>query len=252
MLAVDDNDAGIGTSDEADYDAAAGRFARSALNPLHDRASSLDLLDSLSRLADVTDPENMGGFKLFTKSNAGATAIRDAVASALAARDAADKAEPRRLELSKRWRAVSEAGMACIEGMQALESARTQAEADAIADGFIIQPNGTVTTDSATGVADEQTQIRRARHEHRLMQIHGNETDLQTRTVSTIRERIGAEVPGMPWAILECARGGHDLTEAFQSCLALPPSPFTTLMHEIVAYAKEAKTAVWPYPNESD
>lgn len=37
MLVVEDSDANIGTSDEADFEAAAQRFARSALNPLHDR-----------------------------------------------------------------------------------------------------------------------------------------------------------------------------------------------------------------------
>lgn len=250
MVAVDDHEAKKAVDTEADYAAAAQRFARSALNPLHDRASSQELLDSLSRLADATDPASMGGFKLFSKSNAGSMAIRDAVAAALAARDAADNAEPRRLELPTRWRTVSEAGMSCIEGMQALESARTEAEAEAIADGFVINPDGSVSVDGNTNPGDEQIQARRARHEHRLMQIHGDETDLQARTVATIRERIGADVPGMPWAILECARGGHDLTETFTSCLALPPSPFTTLMHQIVAYAAEAKAAVWPYTDD--
>ncbi|WP_100485532.1 hypothetical protein [Mycobacteroides abscessus] len=237
------------TSTEADYEAAARRFARSALNPLGDRASSQELLDSMSRLADVTDPANCGGFKLFSKSHDGSAMMRDAIAAALAARDAADQAEPRRLELPERWRAVSDAGVACIDGMRAVERARTEAEAEAIADGFVINPDGSVSLDEGM-IPDDETRVRRARHEHRLMQIHGQETDLQARTVATIRERIGADVPGMPWAILECARGGHDLTETFTSCLALPDSPFTTLMHEIVAYAEEANAAVWPYPGE--
>ncbi|MBB4853635.1 hypothetical protein HNP40_001001 [Mycobacteroides chelonae] len=246
---MDDHEANSASSTQADYEAAARRFARSALNPLHDRASSQELLDSMSRLADVTDPANCGGFKLFAKSHDGSAVMRDAIAAALAARDAADEAEPRRLELSQRWLAVSEAGMACIDGMRAVERARTEAEAEAIADGFVINPDGSVSVDEGTS-ADDETRVRRARHEHRLMQIHGQEADLQASTVATIRERIGADVPGMPWAILECARGGHDLTETFNSCLALPDSPFTSLMHEIVTYAKEANAAVWPYPDE--
>lgn len=248
--AVDDSDANSGAGGEGDYVAAERRFARSALNPLHDRASSQELLDSITRLAEVTDPANMGGFRLMSRSHTGSALIRDALAAALAARDAADQAEPRRAELPARWRAVSEAGMACIDGMQALERARTEAGAEVIADGFVINPDGSVGTDSSADPTNEKMQSRRARHEHRLMQICGEEADLQARTVAAIRERIGADVPGMPWAILECARGGHDLTDTYSACLALPPPPFTTLMHEIVAYANEAKEAVWPYLDE--
>lgn len=71
MLAVVRSDVNSGAGSEVDYAAAAQRFARSAVNPLLDRASSQELLDSVSRLADATDPANMGGFKLFTTSNAG-------------------------------------------------------------------------------------------------------------------------------------------------------------------------------------
>lgn len=141
--------------------------------------------------------------------------------------------------------------MACIAGMQTFEQACHEVEAEAVGDGFMINPDGSVSTDDDTDPTDEQAQILRARHEHRLMQIHGQETDLQARTVATIRERIDADIPGMPWAILECARGGHDVTAVFNSCLALPDSPFTTLMHEHVAHAAEANAAVWLNPGEN-
>lgn len=252
MISVGDNDADSRAASEADYAAAAQRFARSALNPLVDRASSQELLDSMSELAEVTDPVTMSGFKLFTGSHAGSVAIRDAVTVALAARDAADKAEPRRLELLERYDTVIATVASCIDGMGALAAARREAQGHAVADGFVITPDGAVSTDEASGPADEHAQTRRARHEHRLMQIHGQEAELQASTVATIRERLGADVPGMPWAVLECARGGHDLAEGFRIGLGFPPSPLTTLMHELVAHAKAAKAAVWPYPDEPD
>lgn len=51
---------------------------------------------------------------------------------------------------------------------------------------------------------------------------------------------------GLSWN----ARGGHDLAEGFKIGLGFPPSPLATLVHELVAHAKAAKAAVWPYPDE--
>ncbi|SKH58568.1 Uncharacterised protein [Mycobacteroides abscessus subsp. massiliense] len=96
MVAVDDTGANNPADSEADYATAAQRFARSALNQLRDRASSQALLDSMTRLAEVTDPADTSGFKLMSGSHARSAVIRESLAATLAARDAA---EPRRVEL---------------------------------------------------------------------------------------------------------------------------------------------------------
>ncbi|SHR31026.1 Uncharacterised protein [Mycobacteroides abscessus subsp. bolletii] len=77
MVAVDDTDASNPADSEADYATAAQRFARSALNQLRDRASSQALLDSMTRLAEVTDPADTSGFKLMSGSHARSAAIRE-------------------------------------------------------------------------------------------------------------------------------------------------------------------------------
>lgn len=253
-MVVDDSDATSEIASEADYAEAARRYARSALNPLIDRVTSQELLDSVSKLAETTDPANMHGFKLFSKSHTGSTAIRDAVAAALAARDAADKAEPRRAELNERLNAVLAAIKGCVNQMGVLERARNKVQTVALAEGFVINPDGSTSIPNDAGHTSDQLggdlDLRRARLEHQIMVLFGEVTQLQDSTVATIRERLGADVPGMPWAILECARGGYDLGEIFGQLTDLPPSPFTTLMHELVTYAAQAKATVWPYPDE--
>lgn len=94
----------------------------------------------------------------------------------------------------------------------------------------------------------DEVQLRRARFEHRMMSTLADIVLLQVGTVDTVRERLGADQPGMPWVVLECARGGHDLGPVFQAGAQVPASPLRDAMEQLAAAAARAKAAVWPNP----
>jgi hypothetical protein len=78
-----------------------------------------------------------------------------------------------------------------------------------------------------------------------MMSVLADIAELQRHTVTTIRERLGAHEPGIPWAILECARAGIEL-QTFEAAAELPASPLRDLMEQLAADMRRAKAEVWP------
>ena len=231
--------------------AAAERVKQTARNPLVPRDAPEALLAALDRLIDASVPEPgaPASVSFFSVSARVAVRLRRAVQEGLAERDAADRAEPRRIELPERVRAALSAVTDCIDGMRALERRKVEIETAATQHGFIVDSDGSI------GVApqsmpptddDDEVQVRRARFEHEMMSTLADIVALQVSTVDTVRERLGADLPGVPWAVLECARGGHDLGPAFEAGAQLPASPLRDVMEQLAAAAAQAKAAVWP------
>lgn len=241
---------------EDDTAAAAQRCRQTARNPLIPRDVPQSLLTTLSRLVEVTTPRR-GRLVSFTRTPTGTVAARlkRAVEAGLAERDAADRAEPRRLELPERIDAALSAMTECINGMQAFESEHSEIEKVASQQGFTVDEDGSIhIAPEHLGSDDgDNIQARRARLEHRMMSALGDLIALHDRTVATICERLGVDGPEVPWAIIECARGGHDLGPAFHVGAQLPASQLRDLLQRLTSDAARAKATVWPCePTEID
>lgn len=234
----------------ADDAAAVERIKQLARDPLIPRDAPAALLAALSRLVDASVPAaGIPEFQEVTMTAEVAAGLKQGLLEGLAERDAADFAEPRRAEMPARVDAALTAVTTCIDSMRMLESQRDEIAATAIREGFILEPDGSIGLAPQDEPADRdghEVQLRRARLEGRMMSILAEIVTLQVGTVATIRERLGADQPGVPWVILECARGGHDLGPTFAPGAQLPASPLRDLMAELVAAAEEAKNAVWP------
>jgi hypothetical protein len=230
--------------------AAAERVKQTARNPLVRRDAPEALLAALNRLIDASVPDPGAPASVsFSVTARVAVRLKRAVQEGLAERDAADRAEPRRVELPERVRAALSAVTDCIDGMRALERRKVEIETAATQHGFIVDSEGSI------GVApqsmpssddDDEVQVRRARFEHEMMSTLADIVALQVSTVDTVRERLGADLPGVPWVVLECARGGHDLGPAFEAGAQLPASPLRDVMEQLAAAAAQAKATVWP------
>jgi hypothetical protein len=231
--------------------AAAERVRQTARNPLVPRDAPETLLAALTRLVQGV-PQPGAADKLGWPATAQvAGRLKRAVEEGLAERDAADRAEPRRVELPERVNAALSAVTDCIDRMRALERQKAAIETAATEDGFVVNPDGSIRPEpqgTPPGGAGDDVQVRRLRLEHRMMSTLADVVSLQVDAVDTVRERLGADQPGIPWVILECARGGHDLGPVFQAGAQLPASPLRELMEELAAAAGQAKAAVWPRP----
>ncbi|MBO0866150.1 MAG: hypothetical protein J2P16_13885 [Mycobacterium sp.] len=232
--------------------AAAERVKQTARNPLVPRDAPEALLAALNRLIDASVPEPAAPVSLnFSVTARVAVRLKHAVEQGLAERDAADRAEPRRVELPERVRAALSAVTDCIDGMRALERRKVEIETAAVQDGFIVDSDGSidVAPQSMPSIDDDdEVHVHRARLEHEMMSTLADIVALQVNTVDTVRERLGADQPGTPWVVLECARGGHDLGPAFEAGAQLPASPLRDVMEQLAAAAAQAKAAVWPDP----
>jgi hypothetical protein len=231
-------------------DAAIERYRQTALNPLVPRAASAQLLAAMNRLVEATTPDpDLPAVLNFSRTRPLALGIKRAIEEALAERDAADRAEPRRRELPERVDAALSAMTGCISRMQELERTRSDIETAAHKQGFAVNADGTVSLGQRhkrTGEVSDDVGRQRARYEHRMMSVQADMMQVQEHTVATIRERLGADEPGIPWVVLECARGGFDLSATFESGAQLPPSPLRDLMERLAADAARANAAVWP------
>lgn len=231
-------------------DAAIERYRQTALNPLVPRAASEELLAAMNRLVEATTPDpHVSAVLNSSRTRPLALGIKRAIEEALAERDAADRAEPRRRELRERVDTALSTMTGCISRMQELERTRSKIETAARKRGFAVNPDGTVNLGQQhkrSGEVSDDVGKQRARYEHQMMSVQADMTQVQEHTVDTIRERLGADEPGIPWAILECARGGFDLGATFESGARLPASPLRDLMEQLAAHAAWAKAAVWP------
>lgn len=232
--------------------AAAARVRQTARNPLVPRDAPEALLAVLDRLVETSVPEPGEPASLsFSATARIALHLRRAVEEGLAERDAADRAEPRRAELPERVSAALSAVTDCIDGMRLLERRKTEIEAAANRAGFLVNPDGSIRPEPQgvpPGQDSDDVAVRRLRFEHRMMSTLSDTVSLQISTVDTVRERLGADQPGTPWVILECARGGHDLGPVFAAGAQLPASPLRDLMEQLADQAAQARAAVWPHP----
>ncbi|MBS4727215.1 hypothetical protein MSM1_02165 [Mycobacterium sp. SM1] len=233
-------------------DAAIERYRQTALNPLVPRRASEELLAAMNRLVEATTPDpRLPGPLNFSRTRPLALGIKRAIEEALAERDAADRAEPRRRELPERVGGALSAMTGCISRMQELERTRSGIETAARAQGFAVSADGTVSLGEEhrrAGAIGDDLGRQRARYEHQMMSVQAEMMQVQERAVTAIRERLGADEPGIPWVILECARGGFDLSATFESGARLPASPLRDLMERLAADTARAKAAVWPQP----
>jgi hypothetical protein len=239
----------VPAGDEA---AAAERMRQTARDPLVPRDTAEALLTALDRLVATGAPEpGAATLASFSATTRVALRLRRAVAEGLAERDAADRAEPRRAELPERVNAALSAVTDCIDAMRALERQKVEIETAATQHGFIVEPEGSIGVAPqrvSFGGSGEDVQVRRLRLEHRMMVTLADIVSLQVSTVDAVRERLGADQPGVPWVLLECARGGHDLGPVFQAGAQLPASPLRDVMQQLAAAAARAKATVWPDP----
>ncbi|KAA1239617.1 hypothetical protein F0Q45_26795, partial [Mycobacterium simiae] len=78
-------------------DTTAERYRRTARNPFAPRAAVAELLASMNRVIDITEPDPRLPVALsFSRSRQAALDAKRGIANGLAERDAADRAEPRR------------------------------------------------------------------------------------------------------------------------------------------------------------
>lgn len=219
------------------------RYRQMARNPLLPRSQVQGLLAEYDRLLQVAaPPAGFPGSGLAATSRAAADARRG-LQLGLDERAAGDRAEPRREELSDRVLAALTALTACVDGMQALERHKLDAEADATADGFLVRADGCIV------LAPEQSrtdaiQSARARQEHRIMSALAGMDQLQYRTVDIVRDRLGVDEGGIPWTLMECARAGLDLGGSFEASARLPDSPVRDLMEQLADDMRQANAAV--------
>jgi hypothetical protein len=234
-----------------DDDAAIERYRQTALNPLVPRAASEELLAAMNRLVEATTPDPSLSVLNFSRTRPLALGIKRVIEEALAERDAADRAEPRRRELPERVDTALSTMTGCIHRMQSLERTRSKFEKAARRRGLVVNADGTVSLGqqhTRSGEVSDDVGRQRARYEHHMMSVQADMMQVQELAVTTIRERLGADEPGIPWVVLECARGGFDLSATFKSGAQLPPSPLRDLMERLAADAARAKAAVWPKP----
>jgi hypothetical protein len=233
-------------------------MAYSPFVPRSDVETALAAFDRLIK-ATTPDPDNPWDQLLLKQSKArwGAETAKRGLVEGLAQRDAADRADPRRAELPERLDAALLAVTDCIDGMRALERAKCNIQTAALADGFVAYPDGRVgIAPQHHDAVSDQMQTRRAHDEHRMMSVLADMTNLQQRTVAVIRERLGADQPGIPWVLVECARAGIDL-ESFDAGARLPGSPLRDLMQQLATDMKLAKDQlaedqVWADPLKPD
>lgn len=220
------------------------RYREMARNPLLPRSQVEDLVAEFDRLLAITAPPH--GFPRYAMSETSrtATCARRGLVKGLADREAGDRAEPRREQLAERVMAALTTVTDCIDGMQALESDKLDAEATATADGFIVQAGGGVAVGSDTRGAPESQAVARARHEHRIVSTVAEMDRLQLRTVDTIRKHLDVGETGIPWTLMECARAGLDLSGSFEASAQLPDSPLRDLMERLAADMHRANAAV--------
>lgn len=237
-----------------DTAATAERYREMALNPFVPRADVQNALAAFDRLIEMTTPEpdNRADELLLknSKTRPVAESAKRGLEEGLAQRDVADHAEPRRAELPDRVTTALSVVTDCLDGMQALERAKRDVEIAARNDGFDVTADGCVNVapeHHGSATVDDHIQTRRALHEHHLMSILGDVTILQRDTVATIRERLGADQPGTPWVLIECARAGIDL-DSFETSSGLPASPLRDLMDELAAEMTNAKRHVRSQP----
>ncbi|BBX97258.1 hypothetical protein [Mycobacterium lacus] len=220
-------------------------YRRRARNPLAPRAAVEELLASMNRIIEITEPDPALPAALnFSQSRRAALAAKRGIEKGLAQRDAADRVEPRRRELPHRLETALQAIGDCISGMGALDRQRSAIETDARNEGFVVDADGCVSISPEHGhpqEAGDDTAARRARYEHRLMSVLAEMARLQEHTVATISERLGADEPGIPWAFVECAREGLELTLFESGGAGLPPSPLRDLLERLTAEMARAK-----------
>lgn len=128
--------------------------------------------------------------------------------------------------------------------MQDLESKKSEIETTARNEGFVVGADGCVgigPRHERSQEVSEDAASRRARYEHRIMSVLADMAQLQERTVATISERLGADEPGIPWALIECARVGFDLTSFESGGAGLPPSPLQDLLERLATHMARAK-----------
>ncbi|VBA41640.1 hypothetical protein LAUMK13_03633 [Mycobacterium innocens] len=229
--------------DPGTEDATAERYRHTARNPLTPRAAVAELLASMNRVIEITEPDpQLPAALSFSRSRQAALDAKRGIAKGLAERDAADRAEPRRRELPERLQSALRAIDDCISGMQHLDGKRLEIAAAARQEGFVVASDGCVSIGTAhqRSVSDEAT-MRRARYEHGLMSVLAEMAALQERSVATIAERLGADEPGIPWSFIECAKAGVELSTFEAGGAGLPPSPLRDLLDRLAADMANAK-----------
>ncbi|ETW21974.1 hypothetical protein [Mycobacterium gastri] len=234
--------------DSGNEDTTAERYRRTARNPLTPRDAVAELLASMNRVIEITEPDpQLPAALSFSRSRQAALAAKRGIAKGLAERDVADRAEPRRRELPERLQTALRAIDDCISGMQHLDRKRLEIAAAASQEAFAVASDGCVSIGTADqrSVGDEAA-VSRARYEHRLMSVLAEMAALQERSVATITERLGADEPGIPWSFIECAKAGVELSTFETGGAGLPPSPLRDLLDRLAADMASAKRRFGP------